>query len=76
MKFQPEEYSQELNLIGDLGKEYGATTGRRRQCNFMNLDTLIQALQLNSCNVCIINKIDILKEANIYKLYYLNNLHY
>lgn len=75
MKFQPEEYNDELNLIGDLGKEYGSTTGRRRQCNFMNLDSLIESLQLNSCNICIINKLDILKEANIYKLYYLNQLY-
>lgn len=70
MKFQPEQYNDELNKIGDLGKEYGATTGRRRQCNFLNLNNLIESLIINSCNKCIINKVDILIDADIYKLYY------
>jgi adenylosuccinate synthase len=74
MKFQPDEYSDELNKIGDLGKEYGATTGRRRQCNFLNLDNLIESLKLNNCSLCIINKVDILVEANIFKLYFDNQL--
>jgi adenylosuccinate synthase len=73
-KFQPEEFNDELNKIGDVGKEYGATTGRRRQCNFLNLDNLIESLKINSCNHCIINKLDILKEVSIYKLYYNNEL--
>lgn len=74
MKFQPEEYDDELNKIGDLGHEYGSTTGRRRQCNFLNLDSLIEALKINSCTICIINKVDILIESNIFKLYYDNEL--
>lgn len=76
LQFQPEEYSYELNLIGDLGHEYGSTTGRRRQCNFLNLDNLIEALKLNSCNICIINKVDILNQASIYRLYYQNEIHF
>ncbi len=74
LKFQPEQYEHELNTIGDLGKEYGATTGRRRQCNFLNLDSLIESLQINNCNKCIINKLDILEQANIFKLYHNNSL--
>jgi adenylosuccinate synthase len=74
LQFQPELHNHELNLIGDLGKEYGATTGRRRQCNFINLDSLIESLKINNCNKCIINKVDILTEANIFKLYYNNTL--
>jgi adenylosuccinate synthase len=70
MSFQPEEYDNELNLIANKGFEYGSTTGRKRQCNFLNLDNLIEALALNSCNQCIINKTDILMDANIFKLYY------
>jgi len=75
MNFQPEEYNYELNRIGDLGNEYGATTGRRRQCNFLNLDNLICALKINSCNICIINKLDILNQAGIFRLYYNNTIH-
>jgi len=70
LAFQPHLFDEQLNKIGDLGQEYGSTTGRRRQINFLNLDSLIEALKINNCNRCIINKIDILKEANIYKLYY------
>lgn len=75
MDFQPKEHTYELNNIGDLGHEYGATTGRRRQCNFLNLDNLIDGLTINSCTHCIINKVDILSELFIFKLYYLNQLH-
>jgi adenylosuccinate synthase len=70
MKFQPDEHMEELNKIADLGQEYGATTGRRRQCNFLNLDNLIESLILNNCTICIINKIDILDELKIFKLYF------
>ena len=75
LQFQPIEYDDELNMIADLGHEYGSTTGRRRQCNFLNLDNLIEALKINSCNICIINKVDILEQASIYKLYYQNEIH-
>ncbi len=75
MKFQPEQYNDELNMIGDLGHEYGSTTGRRRQCNYLNLDNLVESLKLNSCTKCIINKVDILEKASIYKLYHKNEIH-
>jgi len=74
LKFQPELFNDELNKIGDLGQEYGATTGRRRQCNFLNLDNLIESLTINSCTHCIINKCDILPLAGVYKLYYMDKL--
>lgn len=69
-QFQPQEFDEQLNKIGDLGHEYGATTGRRRQVNFLNLNKLIESLIINNCNSCIINKLDILADAEIYKLYY------
>jgi adenylosuccinate synthase len=74
MTFQPEEHNDELNKIGEYGKEFGSTTGRRRQCNFLNLDTLIEALVLNNCTNCIINKCDILDHLQIFKLYHNNKL--
>lgn len=73
-EFTPIDYKDELNLIGELGHEYGATTGRRRQCNFLNLDKLQDALHINQCNVCIINKTDILEQAGIYRLYENNEI--
>jgi len=71
--FQPGN-DKHLELIGTLGKEFGATTGRKRQCNYFNLDNLKEALLINQCNVCIINKVDILEKANVFKLYHNNTL--
>ena len=73
MEFEPKN-NDELLLIGKLGHEFGATTGRKRQCNYLNLDTLKEALTINQCNKCIINKIDILEEANTFKLYHNDKL--
>ena len=68
LPFEPDK-DLDLQRIGDLGKEYGSTTGRRRQCNYLNLDNLKDALLFNQCNICIINKTDILEQANVYKLF-------
>ena len=73
MEFQPKD-NKELDLIGELGHEFGATTGRKRQCNYLNLDTLKESLLINQCNRCIINKIDILEELGIFKLYHNSEL--
>jgi adenylosuccinate synthase len=66
-KFQPED-DNNLNMIGEHGKEFGSTTGRRRQCNYLNLNNLKTALMVNNCNICIVNKVDILKDLNIFKV--------
>lgn len=79
-QFQPQN-DKCLDLIGSVGKEFGATTGRKRQCNYLNLDKLIEALKLNQCNICIINKVDILEDiatkhdtSNVLKLYHFDTL--
>ncbi len=46
--------------IRDAGQEFGATTGRPRQCNWMNLDTLTRAARINGITHVVINKLDIL----------------
>jgi adenylosuccinate synthase len=71
-KFQPDD--DMLNQIGNVGNEYGSTTGRRRQCNYLNLDNLGDALEINQCNICIINKVDIIEQLKIFKLYHLGKL--
>jgi adenylosuccinate synthase len=40
-KFQPK--GAVFDKIGDIGEEFGATTGRRRQVNWMNMQTLEKA---------------------------------
>lgn len=64
----------ELERIGQHGQEFGSTTGRRRQCNYLNLDNLIEALNLNHCTHCIINKMDILNDLSIFRLYHQGQL--
>jgi len=69
MKFGPEG-DADLERLGVLGEEYGATTGRRRQCNWLNLDRLNKALAINSVTQLVINKCDIIEKLGVYKLYH------
>ena len=68
MNFQP-DFDEDIETLCTKGNEYGSTSGRKRQCNYMNLGNLIQALRLNNCNQCIINKVDIIQDTCIFKLY-------
>ena len=63
-----------IRRLGTLGNEYGATTGRRRQCNWLNLDKLIKAIEINGANIIIMNKCDIIKELNVFKLIHNNHV--
>lgn len=63
----PEDES--LNLIQVEGNEIGATTGRTRQVNYLNMDLLLKSIWINQINKIIINKCDILKKINVYKFY-------
>lgn len=64
----------ELAKIGEVGQEYGVTTGRRRKVNYLNLDRLIFALKTGGGNKLIISKCDVLEEVKVYKLYHKNDL--
>tara|TARA_B100000902_G_scaffold274295_1_gene260171 strand:- start:163 stop:1161 length:999 start_codon:yes stop_codon:yes gene_type:complete len=61
-KFQPE--GRTFCEIQKAGNEYGATTGRRRQCNWMNLTHLRRAIDVNSVDHLIVNKIDVLEQVD------------
>jgi len=49
--------------LQELGYEYGSTTGRPRQCNYLDLDGLVKAAFVNQCTDIVINKCDVLAEA-------------
>lgn len=51
------------------GAEYGATTGRKRQCDWISLHDLEKAIQLNGVTNLIINKMDVLQEVDSWKAY-------
>jgi adenylosuccinate synthase len=55
--------------IRDIGDEYGATTGRPRKVNWMNMPRLAQSITMNDVNVVIFNKMDVLRQStNIFKI--------
>ena len=64
--------NSELNRIGNIGEEYGTTTGRKRTVNYLNVDKLIRAINLSGTTHIIISKVDVVEELGIYK-YFLNN---
>jgi len=59
--------------IRKLGNEYGATTGRKRQINWLNINDLIKAANVNGVTDLIINKLDILEQTKM-RLYYNDKL--
>jgi|TARA_R110000744_G_scaffold373323_1_gene485412 adenylosuccinate synthase len=59
--FQPE--GEVFENIQRVGKEYGATTGRVRQCNWLNMKQLLHAFVMNGVNKLIFNKMDVLQEV-------------
>lgn len=52
-----------FKAIQRVGNEYGATTGRPRQCNWVNLDLLHKAVLMNGVTHMVFNKMDILREV-------------
>lgn len=59
----------ELESIREAGEEYGATTGRPRQTNWLDLDILKKASRINGVTKMVMNKIDVLDEVQYWKLY-------
>ena len=59
----------ELDELRELGQEYGATTGRARQCNWLNVDELLKASNVNGVTHLIFNKMDILEGFGRVKMY-------
>jgi len=57
-----------FNLLQQLGQEFGATTGRPRQCNWLNIRNLKKAVDINGVTDVIINKVDILRSARTWNL--------
>lgn len=62
--FEPDDTLFET--IRELGKEYGATTGRPRQINWLDIQTLIRASYINGATKVVLNKADILEKAGVW----------
>jgi len=72
------EYQQihddRFEQLREIGQEYGATTGRPRQINWLNLDEVITACQMNGVTKLIINKMDVLRQVDCAWNYYKDNI--
>jgi len=69
-KFEPTEGkdSDLFKMVRWYGEEYGATTSRPRQCNWLDFSLLQKAININGVNKVVVNKLDILRQVNVWKL--------
>lgn len=65
----------ELNMIIEMGQEFGSTTGRKRLANWLNLNKLIDAIKISGITKLIINKCDVLEKIHVYKLFQNHNIY-
>lgn len=65
-KFEPDDPIFEK--IRTLGEEFGATTGRPRQVNWLDMDFLEQGARVNGVTHLVFNKIDILRAVDVWRL--------
>jgi adenylosuccinate synthase len=60
---------KDLSKLGELGKEFGVTTGRRRHVNWLRLDLLVNAINISGANQIVINKCDVLQQLGVFKMF-------
>jgi adenylosuccinate synthase len=60
--------------IQEVGDEYGATTGRKRQVNWMNMNLLEKAANINGVTHLVINKMDVLEKVKRWTTIHNDNL--
>ena len=58
-----------FDTIREIGQEYGATTGRPRQINWLDYEMLKMATRINGCNKVVFNKMDVLDGLDAWCLY-------
>ena len=65
----PDREQETFDTIREIGQEYGATTGRPRQINWLDFDMLKMATRINGCTKVVFNKMDVLEGLNSWCLY-------
>lgn len=58
-----------LKDIQWVGKEFGATTGRERKTDWLDLDAIIPACKINGVSRIYINKMDVLEQVGKFAVY-------
>lgn len=73
-KFNQLGNEETFEKIQEAGQEFGATTGRKRQVSWMNLDGVLRAMHINDITDLIINKVDVLDAVGEYGVVYMNQV--
>jgi adenylosuccinate synthase len=71
--FEPDD--KVFEKIRDIGEEYGATTGRPRQCDWLDVDRLIKSININGITHLVLNKVDVLEKLNRFAVYDSQKIH-
>tara|TARA_R110002020_G_scaffold268819_3_gene484086 strand:+ start:28421 stop:29425 length:1005 start_codon:yes stop_codon:yes gene_type:complete len=66
--FEPKQDKEIFTKIRKIGNEFGATTGRPRQCNWLDIALLRKAININGITHLIVNKMDVLKEVSVWAI--------
>jgi adenylosuccinate synthase len=66
--FPTELFDDDGNHLGTKGHEFGATTGRKRRCGWLDVVALRRSLQLNSVTGMCITKLDVLDGLDTLKI--------
>ena len=65
--FEPDD--KVFEKVREIGEEYGATTGRNRQCNWLDIDRLIKSININGITHLVLNKVDVLEKLGRFAIY-------
>ncbi len=66
--FPTELFDETGDKLQKIGSEFGATTGRRRRCGWLDMVVLRNAVRLNSLTGLAITKLDVLDDFNEIKI--------
>ncbi len=58
--FPSEDFGKDAEIMADVGKEIGTTTGRRRRCGWFDAIAVKHASRLNGCDQLSLMKLDVL----------------
>jgi len=66
--FPTELFDETGDKIQKIGSEFGATTGRKRRCGWLDMVVLRNAVRLNSLTGLVITKLDVLDDLDEIKI--------
>jgi adenylosuccinate synthase len=68
--FPTELDSESGDILGKVGQEFGATTGRKRRCGWLDLPLLKYAAKVSRFSSIALTKVDVLRSLNELKICY------